>query len=348
MCISPSHVWVQRGAEWEKVPKPCGDCWRCRENYISDYTGRCLAEAATSEAACVLNMTYAPREDLADKVLYPRHFQDFIRALRKRGHKVRYLVAGEYGELKGRAHFHAILFFKVLKARPVKRPVPFYNWDHIQEPETSGPFCREVPHNEMCHISEWPHGHVTCDWDFRDKAVRYCVEYLRKDRENSWFSVSKKPPLGAEWFAQKAAIARELGVLPSKFEYAPPGAEPGKRYLMTGATRRDYLAACKPELHSTDRMSEWVLKTFEKHKLAAWRKRLDELPLSEKEAAFEEQLQELQERRNARQLNRIYNRLVTAERAMAELGGPVRWYEPPLVRRGGLVFQPKGYWRLAD
>lgn len=218
-----------------------------------------MAEASTSQVCCVVNLTYAPRDDLADKVLHPRHFQNFMKLLRRAGHKVRYLVAGEYGELKARAHFHAVLFFQHLAPRPDGAPIPAYG-------SSDAPFCAEIPQKRMIHIREWPHGHITVDWSFDEKSVRYVCKYLLADnKNNAWFSLSKKPALGAAWFAQKAEKAKKLGVLPSGFQYLPPGGSRNKPYLMTGATRRDYLNAITidPELRS--RMSEWVCKTFDKY-----------------------------------------------------------------------------------
>ena len=261
MCINPSYVWVSRGPKWEQTPKGCGHCWRCKQNRVNDYVGRCLAEAATSQHVATVNLTYAPRDDLADRVLTPRHFQLFMKLLRNAGHKVRYLVAGEYGSTKGRAHFHAILFFAHLA--PGTGEVPQF--------KRPGPFCREIPSDKrrLVHISEWPHGHVTVDWSTSEAAIRYVCKYLlADDKNNAWFSMSKKPALGAAWFARKAAQARQLGVLPSSFEYLPPGADRSKPYLMTGATRRDFLAACAPGAADRPHMSEWVQRTYDKHERA--------------------------------------------------------------------------------
>lgn len=275
MCISPNSVWVQRGPKWEQQPVACRQCWRCKQNRVNDYVARAMAEASTSKASCTISLTYAPRDDLADKVLHPRHFQLFMKLLRRAGHKVRYLVAGEYGDLKGRAHFHAILFFSDFADG--NGPVPFYNDRHLEAPELSGAFCREIPQKRMVHIREWPHGHISCDWSASEQSARYVCKYLLADnKNNAWFSLSKKPALGAAWFAQRAALARDLDVLPSSFEYLPPGGSRDKKYLMTGATRRDYLNAItvdrgigKSDLWGRDamrlRMSEWVQKTFDKH-----------------------------------------------------------------------------------
>lgn len=273
MCINPSYVWMKRGPKWEKQPVPCRQCWRCKKNRIDDYAGRALCEAATSDLVCTVTLTYAPRDDLADKVLHPSHFQLFIKRLRRAGHKVRYLVAGEYGELKGRAHFHAILFFSKLVPRVEQFPLyansipPAYKADYPKgKSQDDAPFCREIAQMRMVHIREWPHGHVKVDWSQSEKAIRYVCKYLLADDKNrAWFSVSKKPALGAAWFAQKAQRAKELGVLPSSFEYIPPGSTRKAPYLVTGATRRDYLNAITQDENDRPRMSEWVLKSFDKY-----------------------------------------------------------------------------------
>lgn len=269
MCTNPSYVWVQRGPKWEQTPVPCDRCWSCRENYVSDWVGRCLCERATSLAACTLSLTYAtpsdPR-DLSHRVVTPEHFQLFMKRLRKAGHKVRYLVAGEYGELLERAHFHAILFFTQFGpvAEGQRAPVLEDRAAFARDPSIAAPFSAQIP-QDMSHIREWPHGHVKADWGFSEKAVRYCCEYLYQDgKRTAWMSMSKKPPLGSAWFAEKAAMSVQYDVLPSTFEYVPPGGKPGKKYLMTGATRRDFLNAITKDRAKRPRMSDWVGKTFDK------------------------------------------------------------------------------------
>lgn len=225
MCISPSHVWVERGPAWVQTPVPCKGCWQCGENRIGDFVGRGLAEAAYSVRSMCLTLTYAPRDDGAERVVTPLHFQKFIRSLRRRGHSVRYLVAGEYGALRGRAHFHCVLFFK--------SKAPLLNNDR-----------KPIRLRRRDWIPSWPHGHVFADECDR-RGLRYVCKYVLKGcraNPDGWFSMSKKPVLGAEFFAAKAARDAALGVFPSHFCYVPPGAKPGASYYLSGAARRDYLA----------------------------------------------------------------------------------------------------------
>lgn len=264
MCISPSQIWIERGPNWEPMPVPCKKCWRCKQNRVNDYVARVMAEASTSLATCAITLTYAPREDLADKVLTPSHFQLFMKLLRRAGHKIRYFVAGEYGDLKGRAHFHAILFFTEFAQG--SGPIPEYNPSHMFNSDSSARFCRQVPSQKNVHIREWPHGHVRADWAFSERAARYVAKYLlAENKNNAWFSLSKKPALGHAWFQNKAAIARELGVLPSSFNYLPPGGDKNRPYFMSGATRRDYLNAITQDEKDIPRMSEWTANVFDKY-----------------------------------------------------------------------------------
>lgn len=318
MCINPSFIWVTRGPKSEKEPVPCRQCWRCKKNRINDYVGRCLAEIATSQQACTITLTYAPRSDLADKVLHPRHFQLFMKMLRRAGHKVRYLVAGEYGDLRGRAHFHAILFFEqIAPARP--SDAPFYNPDHLHDPLGSQAFSTQIPQMRMSHIREWPHGHVNVDWSADERSIRYVCKYLMsEDKNRAWFSMSKKPPLGASWFAEKAAMARDLGALPSSFNYLPPGASKDRPYFMSGATRRDYLNAITQDPADKSRMSEWVHKTFEKHERQRLLEHLNSLPPDQQEQAFIERREHEDEQARFARMGYLLREASSFEKMMAE------------------------------
>ena len=322
MCINPSFIWVQCGPKWEKQPVGCKACWRCKRNRVNDYVGRCLAEAAVSSHTCVVNLTYAPRDDLADKLLQPRHFQLFMKLLRRAGHKVRYFVAGEYGEEKGRAHFHAILFFTHLEKQ---EKTPAYNWGHLNNPETSARFSDKIPHNEMVHIREWPHGHILCDWSFSEKSVRYVCKYLLKEDKNSaWLSLSKKPAIGSEWFQQKAAIAKALGVLPSSWNYLPPGGDKDKAYFMSGATRRDYLNAITTNADDMAKANEWTQKTFAKYARQRLLRELEAQPPHVIDAAVNERHEREQEQARLAAFFRHLAEVDHFDEMMHDSGGPLR------------------------
>jgi hypothetical protein len=250
MCKNPEFVWVQRGEGHEKVNVPCRKCDLCKYNRLNDYVGRALAEASTSDWVCAVTLTYRPRDDLADKIITPPHAQAFIRSLRDRHHKIRYLIAGEYGSLRGRAHFHVLLF------GIGKRP-------QIPNGEV-------WPHHQNFHDISWPHGHMFADWNADEKAMRYTLKYILKDQsKDTWMSLSKQPPLGAAFFRNKADELVRARVFPSSFNYLPPGGDSERLYYMTRTTRRDYLLRICEGLGVTDylaqhRVTEWVQASIDK------------------------------------------------------------------------------------
>lgn len=243
MCISPSFIYVYRGASLIRQPMGCRRCRRCKDNRVSDWTGRALGEAATSDWVCTVTLTYRHQEDGSHKVVNKAHFQDFVRSLRKRGHNVRYLVTAEYGkQATKRAHFHAILFGTGRKpgTRAVQRtgqrvPATLV----LPSPRCPrGATVSEWPQEQRFHADEWPYGHIWADWRLDDKTVRYVTKYITKDPE--WFSMSKKPAIGLAFLLSKLRDTIASGIYPTSFEYRPPSSHGKKRYLITGRCREIY------------------------------------------------------------------------------------------------------------
>lgn len=174
----------------------CRGCPICRDNRINDLVGRCIAEQVTSDVTLSLTLTYAG-DTPNSVILNYRDVQLMLKSLRKAGHKVRYIVAGEYGTAKGRAHWHIILFFKGSSpALPLERRI---NW----------PF--------------WPHGFVYAqNPDY--KGFRYVLKYTLKDQESEGTSkrlaMSKKPPLGHAFFMQLASDLVSRGLPLHSPEYS--------------------------------------------------------------------------------------------------------------------------------
>lgn len=70
-----------------------------------------MHEASLHEDNCFLTLTYNDENLPDNNSLELRAFQLFIKRLRKRfGPNIRFFHCGEYGELSGRPHYHAILF----------------------------------------------------------------------------------------------------------------------------------------------------------------------------------------------------------------------------------------------
>lgn len=72
---------------------------------------RCMHEANLYDHNIFVTLTYSPDNLPPDLSLNHRHYQLFQKRLRKHlGYQPRYYMCGEYGEARGRPHYHACLF----------------------------------------------------------------------------------------------------------------------------------------------------------------------------------------------------------------------------------------------
>lgn len=164
----------------------CRTCSICQANYRNDWVGRALAEQATATATFAVTLTYeGDRPEAA--ILNYSDVQLFLKRLRKAGHKVRYICAGEYGTLKGRAHWHIILFFygKVPNVELGRR----VHWEYWSEDDGNG--------------GRKPLGY--CFFQQAEYAgFKYLVKYAVKDQMSEGhekrFTMSKAPAIGYEFF----------------------------------------------------------------------------------------------------------------------------------------------------
>lgn len=96
--------------DYEALQLPCGKCIGCRLDKTSAWAMRMMHEAQMHDDNCFITLTYETEPH--DGSLNKKHFQDFIKRLRKKiwPQKLRYYQCGEYGEKLRRPHYHAILF----------------------------------------------------------------------------------------------------------------------------------------------------------------------------------------------------------------------------------------------
>jgi len=171
MCSHPIFVQSVGGIV------PCGQCHHCRQNKRRKKTTRMLLESYNHEDALFVTLTYSdkylPREiyhPVTGEILcsHPtgcldkRAVQLFLKRVRKQlpPRSLRYFVAGEYGEKRGRPHYHFVLWG--------------LSYDR-----------RDVIYNSWCD----PHtGELMCDPDYLDvqqprstwDVSQYCCSYIMK------------------------------------------------------------------------------------------------------------------------------------------------------------------------
>jgi hypothetical protein len=110
--VDGAVVFVERGNLTRSFFLPCGRCQGCRLERSRQWAVRCMHEASMHEFNCFITLTYDDVHCPVDSSLDYRVFQLFMKRLRKRfsGVRVRFFMAGEYGEQFSRPHFHACIF----------------------------------------------------------------------------------------------------------------------------------------------------------------------------------------------------------------------------------------------
>lgn len=193
----------------------CGNCEQCRRVRRRDVVGRALAESMDAKHTVVVTLTYGHSDRIAridhphaERLVYS-DVQAWIKRIRARKipgtdeyYKLRYMIAGEYGAQKGRAHWHCILFFYNAVPDHPKRQ----NW-------SEDPF--------------WSEGFTF--WDDADaRTISYVAKYITKDDsrpdQETVFKASLRPILGAGQFRRWAELHVKNGLaLRQGRKYQLPG-----------------------------------------------------------------------------------------------------------------------------
>jgi hypothetical protein len=103
-------VFAERGSVLRSLELPCGQCIGCRLERSRVWAMRCMHEASLYDDNWFLTLTYDEKNLPSPPSLDYRHFQLFMKRLRKKRDKVRFYMCGEYGEQYDRPHYHACLF----------------------------------------------------------------------------------------------------------------------------------------------------------------------------------------------------------------------------------------------
>ena len=91
------------------VPLPCGKCLACRKSKAREWAVRAVLEASEYEDNCFITLTYDERFYNPSKLGLKADLTNFLKRLRK-DYDFRYYAVCERGTVKGRYHFHALLF----------------------------------------------------------------------------------------------------------------------------------------------------------------------------------------------------------------------------------------------
>lgn len=120
-CYSPIRAWRStstREVSFKQINDalsirlPCGRCIGCRLENARQWAQRLTDENRFHDESSFITLTYAPENLPPGGTLVKKHFQDFLKRLRRRldPKRLRFFHAGEYGEKNHRPHYHAIIF----------------------------------------------------------------------------------------------------------------------------------------------------------------------------------------------------------------------------------------------
>lgn len=214
-CYSPIPAWqaddgqilfVERGSILRSLSLPCGQCIGCRLERSRQWAVRCVHESQLHDSNCFVTLTYDDDHIPHDFSLNYRHFQLFMKRLRKStADPVRFYMCGEYGDQTFRPHYHACLFNCSFADRQF-----FSNLSSGSKLYTSDNLSKL-----------WPHGHSSIgDVTFESAAyvARYICKKVTGPAANDHYSridpytgeiyqvvpdfsrMSLKPGIGANWF----------------------------------------------------------------------------------------------------------------------------------------------------
>lgn len=112
---------------------PCGHCVACRICRAREWAMRITHESAYWQQAVFLTLTYDNQYLPDNYTLKKEHLQLFWKRVRKelKNDKIKYHACGEYGEKKGRPHYHAIVFSNYQYLGQVLAETWHYGYTHI-------------------------------------------------------------------------------------------------------------------------------------------------------------------------------------------------------------------------
>lgn len=223
MCLNPRLL--DNGIQVD-----CYKCMSCLTNRKYDLVGRAMAEHLTAKWTLVGTLTYGGDDRYASTVMNMRakvlHYEDvqtYLKALRNDLRRqdrdqranakssLRYMIAGEYGSAKGRAHWHVVLMGDGNRPRnivPGKRYM--HSWKELfpamqwVDPDTEGLLWRHG-------WTQWAEKPISEETLIAD--LKYNLKYAVKDQyfdgdgsvlKDRVIHQSTNPLLGAEWLKQYA------------------------------------------------------------------------------------------------------------------------------------------------
>lgn len=194
---------VREALDDKKVPLACGQCIGCKLERSRQWAIRITHEASLyGKNNSFITLTYNQQNLPKNKSLTPRHFQLFMKRLRKKfGPNIRFYACGEYGEQLGRPHFHACLFNLDFPDKKLHKQVngnPIYTSEALSKIWRFG----------FCSIGE-------LTFESAAYVARYVTKKISGPQsliDNHYMDVDHKGEILAERIPEFAVMSRRPGV----------------------------------------------------------------------------------------------------------------------------------------
>ena len=186
------------------VTVPCGQCIGCRLERSRQWAMRCLHEAQMHEDNSFITLTYDDEHLPENRSLDIRHFQLFMKRLRKKiGVKIRFYHCGEYGENFGRPHYHACLFgydFPDKTLWKKSNEMPLYRSELLEGLWTFGySSIGRVTFESAAYVARYIMKKIT--GDRADTHYEWICPETGEifERKPEYTTMSRRPGIGRQW-----------------------------------------------------------------------------------------------------------------------------------------------------
>lgn len=208
-CVSPIPIPAPRGyfppgLSSRPIMVPCGRCLGCSLSRAEAWSLRCIHEASYHERSCFITLTYRD-ENLPSNTgdyptLIPRHVQLFLKRLRKKHGKLRYLYCGEYGSQTQRPHYHMLVF----GYEPQDKILHSVNHrgDRLYTSATID-FEWKLGNCLIGDLTEASAGY-TCRYTIKKQTDGHQF-YLDRGQHPPYIQMSRRPGIGAQFYSDFAA-----------------------------------------------------------------------------------------------------------------------------------------------
>lgn len=195
-----------------KIKVPCGQCIGCRLDYARNWALRSWHEVNTYgyDNNMFITLTYNNEHLPENNSLDVKVMQDFLKRLRYyAGNDVRYMLCGEYGEKRGRPHYHLCIYNYVFPDINWSKPyafdkskgVMYYRSNFLENNLWTKPYSNESLGFSLIGKVTFESANYVARYitkKVRSKDEKYLYE-LYHGRQREFMTMSRRPGLGNEF-----------------------------------------------------------------------------------------------------------------------------------------------------